>query len=55
MPLPGEDGFGVIHRRDVTIGEPTSDGMEIFEGLSDGDLVVTAGISRIADGKKVRI
>ena len=54
-PISGEDGFGVIHRKDVTIGELTSDGLEIFEGLSDGELVVTAGMSRITDGKKVRI
>ena len=54
-PLPGEEGFGAIRRRDVTVGELTSKGLEVFEGLADGDLVVTAGISHIADGKKVRI
>lgn len=54
-PLEGETGFGQIHRRPVTIGELTAEGLEIFEGLSEGDLVVTAGVSRISEGQKVRI
>lgn len=54
-PLSGEEGFGVVHRRDVIVGELTSEGLEIFEGLSDGDSVITAGISRITDGMKVKI
>ena len=54
-PIVEESGFGIVRRKGVVIGEPRSDGLEIFEGLVDGDLVVIAGISRIMDGKKVRI
>jgi hypothetical protein len=54
-PLPEEPGFGTAIRRAVTIGELTKDGIEIFEGLADGDLVVTAGLSRIIEGQKVKI
>ncbi|NIX01108.1 MAG: efflux RND transporter periplasmic adaptor subunit [Phycisphaerae bacterium] len=54
-PIPDEPGLGIIQRRPVTIGELTADGIEIFEGLSDGDMVVTAGVSRITEGQKVRI
>jgi RND family efflux transporter MFP subunit len=54
-PIAEEPGHGIIHRRPVTVGELTGDGLEIFEGLSDGDLVVTAGVSRITDGQKVQI
>ena len=54
-PIPGEDGFGKIERRNVTIGDLTDDGIEIREGLEDGDNLVIAGISRIHDGLKVRI
>lgn len=54
-PIPDEPGFGTIQRPPVTIGELTSKGIEIFEGLSDGDKVVTAGVSRITEGQKVRI
>lgn len=50
-----EAGFGRIHRRPVIIGELTGQGIEIFEGLMDGDLVVTAGVSRIKDGLKVKM
>jgi hypothetical protein len=29
--------------------------MEIYEGLNDGDLVVTAGVSKIAEGMMVKL
>jgi multidrug efflux system membrane fusion protein len=54
-PIRGEEGFGTIHRTSVTVGDLTAEGLEIFEGLRDGDLVITAGVSRITDGQKVRI
>lgn len=49
------DGFGTIERKDVRIGDLTSDGIEVLEGLNDGDKVVTAGVSRIHEGQKVRV
>jgi multidrug efflux pump subunit AcrA (membrane-fusion protein) len=52
---PTEPGFGTVHRRPVTVGELTGRGLEILEGLSDGELVVIAGISRIQDGQKVKV
>lgn len=54
-PLADAPGYGTVQRHTVTVGEITADGLEIFEGLSDGDLVVTAGVSRIKTGQKVRI
>jgi multidrug efflux pump subunit AcrA (membrane-fusion protein) len=39
----------------VEVGEILSDGMEIRSGVSPGDLVVTAGVSRIYDGLEVRV
>jgi RND family efflux transporter MFP subunit len=54
-PIPDEIGYGTIHRKSVTVGDLTAGGIEIFEGISDGDLVVTAGVSRIIDGQKVKI
>ncbi len=54
-PVTDEPGFGVVQRRPVTIGELTADGIEIFEGLVDGELVVTAGVSRISDSLKVKL
>ena len=50
-----EKGYAISRRREVTIGELTQEGLEILEGLSDGELVVTAGVTRIADGQRVRV
>jgi multidrug efflux pump subunit AcrA (membrane-fusion protein) len=52
---PADSGYGVARRRDVRVGELTTDGLEVLDGLSDGDRVVTAGVSRIVDGLRVRI
>ena len=54
-PLAEEAGFGTVLRKSVTVGELTAEGIEIFEGLTDGDLLVTAGVSRVQEGQKVRI
>ena len=54
-PIAEEAGFGTVLRKSVTVGELTAEGIQIFEGLADGDLLVTAGVSRIVEGQKVRI
>ena len=51
----GDDQLGTAQRRDVQIGALTQDGLEVLEGLSDGDLLVTAGVSRIVEGQVVRL
>jgi RND family efflux transporter MFP subunit len=52
---PAEDGFGIARRRAVTVGELTPEGLEILEGVFEDELVITAGVSRIADGQKVKL
>jgi RND family efflux transporter MFP subunit len=52
---PSDLGQGIVRRRAVVVGELTAGGLEIFEGLSDGDRVVTAGWSKIEDGLVVRL
>jgi RND family efflux transporter MFP subunit len=47
--------LGTAQRRDVRVGDLTQEGLEVLEGLQDGDLLVTAGVSRIADGQSVRL
>ncbi len=49
------DGLGIVHRSPVEVGEIQSDGLEIVAGVEPGDLVVTAGVSRIYDGLRVRV
>lgn len=51
---PVEEGFGIVHKDSVKIGDLTPDGLEILDGLKDGSYLVTAGVSRIQDSLKVR-
>lgn len=52
---PGAGGFGIVERRPVTVGALTDRGFEVTTGLSAGDLLVTAGVSKLEHGKKVRV
>ena len=47
------DGLAVARRRAVSVGRFGADGLEIVAGLSTGARVVSAGVSRIADGDVV--
>jgi RND family efflux transporter MFP subunit len=50
------EGTGIVRRRDVQVGELTEEGRLVVDrGIADGDLVVTAGVSRIEDGMTVRV
>ena len=50
---PDEPGIGLVHRRPVTIGDLSSDGLEVLTGISDGDYLLTAGVNKVHDGMKV--
>ena len=54
---PTKEGLGLTRRRSVVVEEQMSEGerIEILQGLEDGELVVTAGVSRIEDGMAVRL
>jgi RND family efflux transporter MFP subunit len=52
---PSGDGLAVVRRRAVSVGDFEADGLEVLDGLADGDRVVTAGVSRIQDGAEVRL
>lgn len=49
------EGEAVVSRRAVTLGELTQSGIEVLEGLQQGDRVITAGISVIRDDQRVLI
>ncbi len=53
----GDNGTGVVHRRAVRVGEPTEGlgGIEILDGLAEGEEVVTAGVRRLSDGMAVKV
>lgn len=50
-----ESGLATVHRRSVKVGELVSEGLEILEGLDDGERIVTAGVNRIEDGQRVKL
>jgi RND family efflux transporter MFP subunit len=50
-----ESGLATVHRRSVRVGDLVSEGLEIVEGLKEGERIVTAGVNRIKDGQKVRL
>lgn len=51
----GPGGLATVRRQPVRVGELREEGLEILEGLRDGDLLIVAGMSRVADGEIVRI
>jgi multidrug efflux pump subunit AcrA (membrane-fusion protein) len=52
---PEAEGFGLVRRQTIRKGELTAEGIEILEGVTEGDLLVTAGLSRITNGLRVRL
>jgi RND family efflux transporter MFP subunit len=45
---------GIVHRRAVEMTS-TARGIEIIDGLDEGELVVTAGVRRLVDGETVKL
>jgi RND family efflux transporter MFP subunit len=52
---PVDDRQGVVRRRAVEVGRLTDAGLEIRSGLADGESVVSAGMSKMRDGLRVRM
>jgi len=51
----GSEGEATVTRRPVEVGELSQFGIEVIDGLSIGDLVITAGISVIREGQRVLV
>ena len=52
---PSADGPAVVRRRPVTVGAFAAGGLEVLDGLAEGDRVVVAGVNRLQDGDEVRL
>ena len=50
-----ENDFATVHKRYIKLGQLTNDGFEILDGLVEGEYVVTAGISNLVEGMKVKM
>ncbi len=45
----------IAKKREIRLGELLSDGYEIVDGLTQGDVVITAGLSSLYHGRKVKL
>jgi membrane fusion protein, multidrug efflux system len=52
---PAREGFGTVHKKRVSVSALTRQGFRLEGGLTEGELVVTAGIDKMYDGLKVRL
>ena len=52
---PAAEGRAVVRRRPVTVGAFAAGGLEVLDGLAEGDRVVVAGVNRLQDGDEVRL
>ncbi len=46
---------GIAKKRTIEVGELTSDGFKIKNGLNGGEKIATAGLQTLLDGQKVRL
>ncbi|MGE4424200.1 MAG: efflux RND transporter periplasmic adaptor subunit [Pseudodesulfovibrio sp.] len=44
-----------VARRNVTVGQLTPAGLEILDGISEGDVIVIRGVHSLEEGRKVRL
>lgn len=44
-----------VSKRPVGLGEAVGASVEVVDGLTEGDVVVTAGISKLCEGMRVRL
>lgn len=51
---PSEEHY-VVKRRSVSVGELSTNGFEITEGLEKGELIATAGLQTLLEDMKVRL
>ncbi|MBU1619591.1 MAG: efflux RND transporter periplasmic adaptor subunit [Gammaproteobacteria bacterium] len=49
------DGTGIVNMRQVSTGPVNEQGITILSGLSAGETIVTAGMSKMSDGLQVRL
>lgn len=53
---PSGDGMATVHRHPVEVDPALTDrGIKVTEGVAAGDVVVTAGVSRVVEGQTVRL
>lgn len=51
---PTQPGLANVNRRDVVVGDLSQRGLAIHQGLQVGDLLITAGMSKLSDNMTVK-
>ncbi|MCS5421569.1 MULTISPECIES: efflux RND transporter periplasmic adaptor subunit [Psychrilyobacter] len=49
------EGIGIVRKIEVKTGMVTNKGLEILDGLSEGDELITAGMTKLEDGQQVKL
>jgi len=53
--VPGkEEGTGIVHKKQVDVGQLTDRGFQILSGVREGEFVITSGINKMTQDKKVK-
>ncbi len=55
LAVPAKDGTATVARRNITTGDLTAEGLEVSDGLNDGDLVIIAGLRFLSEGQVVAL
>lgn len=50
-----ENGIGILAKTEISYGEVNERGVEVINGISVGDMIVTSGIDLLIDGQKVKV
>ena len=53
--LEASDENYIVKRRAVTVGQLSTQGFEIIDGLEEGELIATAGLQTLLDSMKVKL
>ncbi|MBL1235226.1 MAG: hypothetical protein COB70_006215, partial [Rhodobiaceae bacterium] len=49
------EASGTVLKKMVVVGDIRGNSLEVYEGLAPGDQIITAAVSQLYDGKKVRL
>ncbi|MGL6099243.1 MAG: efflux RND transporter periplasmic adaptor subunit, partial [Fusobacteriaceae bacterium] len=50
-----KDEIAIVEKREITVGEISSTGVEITSGLNSGDYIVTSGNTVVTNGQNVKL
>ena len=49
------NNIGLVKKVYVSLGDVSNEGIVIKEGLTTNELLITAGLSKITEGQKVKV